>query len=115
MSDTTVPKPSIVVARPVSEALLNEKVYYTCQATRCLCRKLQLTSTDNCTVGSLPLQFPHQIHPRSRLRRCLLSPPVQAESMARLRRNRIRSRTGVRGVQLQSQAGGEGYQEAGMS
>lgn len=26
MSETTVPKPSTVVARPVSEALLNEKV-----------------------------------------------------------------------------------------
>lgn len=119
MSETTVPKPSTVVARPVSEALLNEKVQNRSTNSPnnpmlglpptpvgCL-----LTSH---VVGSLPIELHHQIHPRSRFRRRLLSPPVQAESMACLRRHRFRSRTGVRGVQLQPQAGVERDQEAGM-
>ena len=103
---TTPPLPSRAVSRPVSEALLNEKVSIPPR-----CDRLNLTIG---TVGPLPLQPHHQVLPRPRLRRRLLGAPVQAEGVARLCRRWVRRRAGVRGVQLQPQGGGAGHQEAGI-
>ena len=60
------------------------------------------------TVGSLLLQLNNPGRARARLRRRLLRPSVQAESVACLHRPGLRSRPGVRGVQLQLQAEGKG-------
>lgn len=56
-------------------------------------------------VGPLPLQHAHQVVSRPRLRRRLLGPPLQAPCVARLHGRRLRRRPGVRGVQLEPQAG----------
>lgn len=66
------------------------------------------------TVGLLPVQRHHQVLPRPRLRRRLLGAPVQAEGVAGICGRRVRRGAGVRGVQLEPEAGGEGDQEAGM-
>lgn len=66
-------------------------------------------------MGPLPLQPPHQVHPRSRLRRRLLRPRLQAEGVARLRRRRFRCRPRVRGVQQQPEAGRQGHPCPGLS
>lgn len=65
----------------------------------------QLTSA---TVGLLPVQRHHQVLPRPRLRRRLLGAPVQAEGVAGICGRRVRRGAGVRGVQLEPEAGGEG-------
>jgi hypothetical protein len=66
------------------------------------------------TVGFLPLQRADQVDPRSRIRRRLLGPPVQAESVACVCGRRVRCGAGIRGVQLELEACGEGDQEAGV-
>lgn len=65
-------------------------------------------------MGPLPLQPPDQVLPRPRLRRRLLGPPVQAQGVACHRGRGLRRRPGVRGVQLQSEAGRARDQEAGI-
>lgn len=61
-------------------------------------------------MGSLSLQPDHKILPRSRLRCCLLSSPLQAEGMADLPRRRVRCWQSVRRVQLESEASLEGLE-----
>lgn len=68
-----------------------------------------------CPVGSLPVEPPDQVDPRPRLRRGVLGAPVQAQGMARICRNGLRCRSGLRGVQLQPEAGIQGDPQAGVT
>ena len=119
MSDKSAPPPAptAVVARPVSEALLNEKVALSLSPFLDRVPFRSFGHSNNhaqLIVGPLPLQRPRQVFPRPRLRRRLLGSPLQAEGMARVRRRRLRCGTRIRGVQLELEGGVQGSQEAGI-
>jgi hypothetical protein len=70
--------------RPMSEALLNEKVcnsWWTFARIASVVKSLNGADT-MCLVGSLPQHAPHKKHSRRVVRYHLFSPPIQAKSMA---------------------------------
>jgi hypothetical protein len=100
MPETSITPPAVSrPSKPVSEALLNEKV-------SCLTRKSSpaeleallvgtLLICDLEIVGSLPLLPPNPLDTRSLLRCCLLSPSIQAEGMASICRSGFWSRKSI--------------------
>jgi hypothetical protein len=66
-------------------------------------------------VGPLLLQHAHQVLSRSRIRRRLLSPPIQAKSMAGVGGRGFRRGKGIRRVQLEFEAGVQRPQETGIN
>jgi hypothetical protein len=99
--ETTQVSPAIPrTTRPMSEALLNEKVPPRANSLsrRPMAHIGHALADSMCAVGPLPLVDDDPLWPRPRLRRRLLRPPLQATRMASHGRTRIRRRTSLGGV-----------------
>lgn len=93
MSDSTIPPPPAVArpSKPVSEALLNEKV----SSLNSIGIVFRHRADYFCPVGSLSLFSPNPLFTRSRFRSRLLSAIVQAEGMACICRDGFRCWKGL--------------------
>jgi hypothetical protein len=100
MPETSITPPAVSrPSKPVSEALLNEKV--SClppnsgspELEACLVDAMLISNRE--IVGSLPLLPPDPLHTRSLLRRRIFSPSIQTEGMASVCRPWFRSWKGI--------------------
>ena len=100
MPETSITPPAVSrPSKPVSEALLNEKVSCLPPKPGAAEREAFLVDTllicNWKIVGSLPLLPSDPLDTRSLLRCCLFSPSIQAEGMASICRSWFRSRKSI--------------------